>query len=103
MALNRELDRLRLGDAYRPPITLDDLCERFLEQYIAAPVTVKYARVRLQRARDALGGVQASDVTSEALSRLMRSQPVGDNFKHDQVRTLRAVYRFGLRAKLVNE
>jgi integrase len=101
-ALNSELDRLRLGDAYRPPITLDELCGRFLDQYIAASVTIKYARVRLQRARAALGGAQARDISPETLNRLLRAQPVGQNFKHDQVRTLRAVYRFGIRAKLVD-
>jgi hypothetical protein len=34
-ALNRELDRIRLGTAYRAPITLRELTERFLAQYQA--------------------------------------------------------------------
>jgi hypothetical protein len=29
-ALNREFDRMRLGDAYRPPILFRELAERFL-------------------------------------------------------------------------
>jgi hypothetical protein len=58
-ALNRELDRMRQGAAYRPPITLRKLSGRFLEQYIAAPRTVTAARQRLRRPLDAFGDVQA--------------------------------------------
>ena len=46
-ALNQELDRLALGARYRAPITLRELAERFLDQYVASPQTVKYARRRL--------------------------------------------------------
>jgi hypothetical protein len=58
-ALNRELDRIALGDRYIPPITLQELADRFLDQYVAAPQTVKYARRRLRRPLDALGAAQA--------------------------------------------
>ena len=33
VALNRELDRLALGARYRAPITLQELADRFLDQY----------------------------------------------------------------------
>jgi len=39
-ALNAEFDRLRMGAAYRAPITLQGLADRFLDQYLAAPRTV---------------------------------------------------------------
>jgi integrase len=97
-----ELDRIALGDRYRAPITFNALADRWLDQYVAAEVTIKYARVRLQRARKVLGDAQAADITSESLNRLLRGQDVGENFKHDQVRTIRAVYRFGVRAGLVD-
>jgi hypothetical protein len=50
-ALNAEPDRLALGDRYRPPLTFDELRERFLAQYVAAPETVEYAKRRLKRRR----------------------------------------------------
>jgi hypothetical protein len=48
-ALNAELDRLALGDRFRPPITLAGLSDRLLEQYAAAPQTIRNARRRLVR------------------------------------------------------
>jgi hypothetical protein len=44
-----------------PPITLEELGERFLAQYAARPETVKFARTRLVRPVAALGGAQAGD------------------------------------------
>jgi hypothetical protein len=61
--LNAELARIEMGDRYRAPITLAELAERFLDQYVAAPQTVKYARVRLKRPLAAIGDAQAGDVT----------------------------------------
>jgi hypothetical protein len=59
-ALNAELDRIRLGTAYRVPITLAQLADRFLAQYIAAPQTIQYARRRLKRPLAASGSLRLS-------------------------------------------
>ena len=48
-ALNRELDRLALGDRYIAPITLQELSDRWLAQYDRSPRTMNAARVRLVR------------------------------------------------------
>src|SRR3954453_16102930 len=74
-ALNRELDRIALGDRYRAPITLAELAERFLAQYAAAPQTIKYAERRLKRPLAAFGTAQAGDVTPEALQRFLAALP----------------------------
>jgi integrase len=100
-ALNREFDRIRQGDRYMPPITLRELCDRWLAQYVAAPQTVKHARRRLVRPLAALGDAQAGDVSTEALQRFLAVVPVGKAFKRDMLRTLRAVYAFGVRERIV--
>lgn len=58
-ALNRELDRVALGDAYMAPITLHELCDRFIAQYDRAPKTIRCARGRLVRPLDAFGDAEA--------------------------------------------
>ena len=100
MALNRELDRLALGAAYVAPITLAELCGRFIAQYGAAPQTVKYAQRRLVRPLSALGDAQAGDVTTESLQRVLAAVP-GKAYRRDIARTLRMVYRFGVENRLV--
>jgi integrase len=99
-ALDAELARIAQGDAYRPPIKLRELSDRFLEQYVAAPQTVEYARRRLRRPLTALGEAQARDVTPEALQRIVA--PLGPAYRRDIVRTLRMVYRFGIENGLVD-
>jgi integrase len=99
-ALNAELDRLALGDRFRPPITLAGLSDRFLEQYAAAPVTIRNARRRLVRPLAALGDVQAGDVSTESVQRVVA--PLKPAYRRDVVRTLRMVYRWGIDAGLVD-
>jgi integrase len=99
--LNTELDRLELGDRYRPPITLRELTDRWLAQYTAAPGTIRDANARLVRPLAALGNAQADDVTTEAIQRFIATVPVGKAFKRDMVRTLRAAYAFGVDAGIV--
>ena len=65
-ALQAELERLRLGGDYIPPITLAELADRWLAQYDRAPRTMTSARVRLARVLAAFGDAQAGDVSSEA-------------------------------------
>jgi integrase len=50
----------------------------------------------------ALGDAQAGDVSTEALQRFLAGVPVGKAFKRDMLRTLRAVYAFGVEAGLVD-
>jgi integrase len=86
-------------------VTLNQLCERFLEQYNAAPQTVKYARRRLVRPRAVFGEAQAQDVTTEALQRFITGLPaekVGKAYRRDIARTLRMVYGFGVDAGIVS-
>jgi len=101
-ALNDELDRIALGDRYRAPITFDELCDRFLAQYVAAPQTIEYARRRLKRPRTVLGDAQAADVSPEALQRVLAAVP-GKAWRHDILRAMRMVYRFGVENRLVDE
>ena len=100
-ALNRELDRLALGDRYRAPITLQELADRFLAQHTASAQTIKYARIRLKRPLTVLGDAQAGDVTTEALQRILVAVP-GKSYRRDIARTLRMVYRWGVEAGLVD-
>jgi integrase len=102
--LNRELDRIRLGDHYIAPITLRELADRWLAQYDRAPKTVKCAQGRLVRPLAAFGDAQAGDITTEALTTFLARQPkdkVGKAYKRDIVRTLRQVYAFGVENRLV--
>jgi integrase len=99
--LNTQLHRVALGAAYREPITLQQLADRWLAQYVAAPQTVKYARRRLVRPLAALGDAQAGDVSPEALQRFLATVP-GKAWRHDMLRTLRMVYRFGVDNRLVD-
>jgi integrase len=100
-ALNRELDRIRLGDAYEAPITVAELAERFLAQYQPSPRTNYYVRLRLKRPLAAYGDAQAGDVTGEAWQRFLNDLPVGKAFRHDIMRALRMVYTFGIRQRLI--
>jgi integrase len=99
--LNRELDRVALGDRYRPPITLEELAERFLAQHPASEQTITYARRRLVRPLRVLGDAQAADVSTEALQRVVTAVP-GKSYRRDITRTLRMVYRWGVDAGLVD-
>ena len=102
--LNLELDRIRLGAAYMAPITLRELADRWLAQYDRAPKTVKCARGRLVRPLDAFGDAQAGDLTTETLQAWLARLPaekVGAAYRRDIIRTLRAVYAFGVEAGLV--
>ena len=90
-ALNAELDRLALGSAYRAPITLAELADRFMAQYDRAPKTVKCAGGRLVRPLAAFGDAQAAHITTEALQRFLTALPaakVGKAYRRDIVRTL---------------
>lgn len=78
------------------------MADRWLAQYGAAPQTVEYARRRLKRPLAALGDAQAGDVSTEAIQRFLVGVPVGKAFKRDMLRTLRAVYAFGVDAGLVD-
>jgi integrase len=99
--LNAELHRIELGDRYRPPITLAEMADRFLTQYVAQPQTIEYARRRLKRPLAALGSAQAADVSPEALQRVLAAVP-GKAWRHDMLRALRMVYRFGIDNHLVD-
>ena len=63
--------------------------------------TVEYARRRLKRPLEALGDAQAGDVSTEAIQGFLARVPVGKAFRRDMLRTLRAVYAFGVEARLV--
>ncbi len=104
-ALNRELDRIRLGDQYIAPITLGELAERWLAQYDRATRTMKAAQLRLVRPLGAHGDAQAGDLTTEELQGFLARLPasVGKAWKHDIVRSLRQVYAFGVENRLVRE
>src|SRR6185312_11831902 len=99
--LNAELRRLELGDRFRAPITFAELAGRFIDQYVAAPQTVKYARIRLKRPLAAFGDAQASDITPEAIQRVLAAV-AGKAWRHTILRTLRMVYRFGVENQLVD-
>jgi integrase len=62
---------------------------------------VKYARRRLVRPLAALGDAQAGDITPESLQRVPAAVP-GKAWRHDMLRTLRMVYRFGVENNMVD-
>lgn len=102
VALNAEFDRIRLGVAYRAPITLEELAQRFLDQYSPSPRTAYYVKLRLKRPLDAFGAAQAGDLTTEKLQGFLNEMPVGKAFRRDIMRALRMVYAFGFDANLVS-
>ena len=95
------IERIALGDRYCEPITLQELCDRFLAQHPASAQTVTYARRRLVRPLAVLGDAQAGDVSTEALQRVVTAVS-GKSYRRDITRTLRMVYRWGVDMGLVD-
>lgn len=101
-ALNRELDRLALGPAYRAPITFAELVERFTKQHDVQPQTLHTIEKRLKRPLAAWGAAEASDLTGEAVSRLLLSEPWQPAYRASILATIRLVYNWGVAARLVD-
>lgn len=100
--LKAELDRLEAGAAYRAPITLRELFERFQAQHDAAPATHHTLAARMGRPLALWGDVLVSDITEEEVKRWLVALPVRASYRHTLVRTLRQVFNFGERARLVD-
>jgi integrase len=100
-SLNTELARLTQGAAYIAPITLRVLAERWQARYNAAARTQSLARARLQRPLAAFGDAQAGEVTAEDIERMLADPAIGKAYRRDITRTLRMVYAFGTRTRLV--
>ena len=100
--LKAQLDRLEQGDTYVAPITLQQLCDRFLERHQAQPVTIQKVRYQLETLTTAIGGsVQASDVTGEEVETWLNTREFSPSYRWALVSSLRQVYTWGIRARLV--
>lgn len=100
--LNVELERIELGARYRPPITFAELVERHRRQHDVSPATVTVTEVRLRRPLAAWGEALAADVTGEAIGRLLLESGWTASYRASVLATLRMVYSFGQRARLVD-
>jgi integrase len=100
--LQAELDRIRLGERWREPVTLAQLVERFLMQHQAQPRTVAKVTKQLTRPVAVFGHVQACDVTGEAIAGWVRGLPLRDVTRSDMVIALRSTYKWGIAAGLVD-
>lgn len=101
-AAQSELDRIAQGDRYRAPLTFRELAERFQAQHDVQPETHRVIKTRLRAALEAWGDAQASDITGEAVSRLVLSQGSKAAYRASVLATLRMVYAWGERARLVD-
>src|SRR6266545_8135803 len=67
-ALNEVLRRLALGHANRPePPTLAALVDEYLEQHVAAQITLTTLRYRLQHAVEAFGPIRVDRLSAPAV------------------------------------
>lgn len=100
--LNRQLERIALGAAYRAPVTFRELVDRFTAQHDVQPQTLTGINKRLKGPLAAWGDAQARDVTGEAIGRLLRSTGTQASYRASVLATLRMVFSFGQRARLVD-
>ncbi len=107
-ALVDALARMERGERFRPlppDPTFRELATRWLAQYAApSPKTHLCARGRLVRPLAAFGDARAGDLTTETLQVFLNTLPperVGAAYRRDIMRTLRAVFAWGVEAGLV--
>ncbi len=103
VALNDALRRLSAGESYRPdpPPTLAALVDEYLEQHVAAEITLTTLRYRLQHAVDAFGRTRLDRLTPPAVGAWRKQLPAGS--AHYIHRALRQVLAYAVRCKYLRE
>lgn len=100
-ALDEALRRVRLGPLYKPRMTLRQLNEAFLEQYDAAPASVKWMRYNLATAAETLGEERISELNARQIATWRKSLP--ESRRHPAHRALRQVLEAAVRWKWIEE
>lgn len=89
-ALNDALRRLSVGEPYRrDPPTLAELVEEYLDQHVAAEITITTLRYRLEHAVDVFGRTRIDRLTAPAVGAWRKQLPAGS--AHYIHRSLRQV------------
>jgi integrase len=101
-ALNDVLRRLSLGETYRRDTpTLVDLVDEYLDQHVAADITITTLRYRLQHAVDAFGRTRIDRLTAPAVGAWRKQLPPGS--AHYIHRSLRQILAYAVRCKYVRD
>jgi integrase len=100
-ALNEALRRASLGESRLPSPTLSALVDEYLDQHVAADVTIETLRYRLQHAVAAFGSLQIDRLTAPAIGAWRKQLPGGS--AHYVHRALRQVLRYAVRCKYLAE
>jgi integrase len=101
-ALNDVLRQLSLGETYRrDPPTLVELVDEYLDQHVAAEITITTLRYRLQHAVDAFGRTRIDRLTAPAVGAWRKQLPPGS--AHYIHRSLRQVLAYAVRCKYVRD
>jgi integrase len=100
-ALNDVLRGLSLGETYRRNApTLAELVEEYLDQHVAADITITTLRYRLQHAVDAFGPNRIDRLTAPAVGAWRKQLPAGS--AHYIHRSLRQVLAYAVRCKYLH-
>jgi integrase len=100
-ALEEALRRVRLGPVFRPNATLRELADAYLEQYEAAPATVRWLRYNLKASTSRFGDRPIGDLSAQQVGTWRKGLPQGR--RHDAHRALRQVLEAGVRWKWIEE
>jgi integrase len=101
-ALNELLRRLALGQDNRPePPTLAKLVDEYLEQHVAAEITLTTLRYRLRHAVEAFGSIRVDRLTAPAVGAWRKQLPPGS--AHYIHRSLRQVLRYAVRCRYLDD
>jgi integrase len=101
-ALNEALRRASLGDGRQlEPPTLAVVVDEYLDQHVAADVTIETLRYRLQHAVAAFGTLRIDRLTAPAIGAWRKQLPGGS--AHYVHRALRQVLRYAVRCKYLAE
>lgn len=101
-ALNDALRRLSVGESYRrdPPM-LAELVEEYLDQHVAAEITITTLRYRLQHAVDVFGRTRIDRLTAPTVGAWRKQLPAGS--AHYIHRSLRQVLAYAVRCKYLHD
>src|SRR3954471_7912771 len=100
-ALEEAVRRVRLGPLFKPRMTLRQLSEQYLDQYDAAPASVKWLKYNLETAAKGLGDERISEITAQEVATWRKSLP--ESRRHPAHRALRQVLEAAMRWKWIEE
>jgi hypothetical protein len=100
-ALDEALRRVRLGPLFKPRMTLRELDVSYLEQYDAAPASVKWLKYNLGKAEKQFGDERISELSVRQIALERASLP--ESQRHLALRALRQVLAAAVRWKWIEE